>query len=126
MTFHDGDLCLADSAITHTILKEKKYFEYLTLTKAIVTKILCPSDMNKGFRRANILLPNNTKLDIKDALHSPESRRNLLTFKDIRVNDYHIEIIDEDKKNIFILFHVFRARSLYLENYLLSFLEFTI
>jgi hypothetical protein len=107
MTFHDGDLCLADSAITHTILKEKKYFEYLTLTKAVVTKILCPSDMNKGFRRANILLPNNTKLDIKDALHSPESRRNLLTFKDIRVNDYHIKIIDEDKKNISLYYFMY-------------------
>jgi hypothetical protein len=63
--------------------------------------------MNKGFRRANILLPNNTKLDIKDALHSPESRRNLLTFKDIRVNDYHIKIIDEDKKNISLYYFMY-------------------
>ena len=39
MTFYDGDLCLADNATTHTILKEKKYFEYLTLTKANVTII---------------------------------------------------------------------------------------
>ena len=30
MTFYDGDLCLADSATTHTILKENKCLEYFT------------------------------------------------------------------------------------------------
>jgi hypothetical protein len=53
------------------IYKENKYFEYMTLTKANVTTILGSTYMIKGFRRANILLPNNTKLDIKDALYSP-------------------------------------------------------
>jgi hypothetical protein len=43
----------------------------MTLTKANVTTILGSTDMIKGFRRANILLPNNTKLDNKDALYSP-------------------------------------------------------
>jgi hypothetical protein len=54
--------------------------------------------MIKDSRRANILLPNNTKLDIKDVLYSPEFRRNLPSFKDICANGYHIETIDEDKK----------------------------
>ena len=53
------------------IYKENKYFEYMTLTKANVTTILGSTYMIKGFRRANILLPNNTKRDIKDALYSP-------------------------------------------------------
>jgi len=53
------------------IYKKKKYFEYMTLTKANVITILGSTDMIKGFRRANILLPNNTKLDNKDALYSP-------------------------------------------------------
>jgi hypothetical protein len=51
--------------------------------------------MIKGFERANILLLNNTKLGIKDALYSYESKRNLLNFKDRCANSYHIEIIDE-------------------------------
>ena len=71
MTFHDGDLCLADSATMHTIIKENKYFEYLTLTKANVNTILGLVDMIKGSERANILLPINIKLSIKDALYSP-------------------------------------------------------
>jgi hypothetical protein len=56
MTFHDGDLCLANCATTHTILKEKKYFEYLILTKVNVITISIPTDMIKGSIRANILL----------------------------------------------------------------------
>jgi len=98
MTFHYEDLYLSNSATTHTILKEKKYFEYLTLTKANITTISGPINMIKDSGRANILLPNNTKLDIKDVLYSPEFRRNLPSFKDICVNGYHIETIDEDKK----------------------------
>jgi len=76
----------------------KKYFEYLTLTKVNVTTISGLTDMIKGFSRANILLPNSTKPGIKYALYSPESKRNLLSFKDIHANGYHIETIDEDKK----------------------------
>ena len=71
MTFHDGDLRLADSAKTHTILEENKYLEYLTLTKTNVTTISGPTDMIKGSGKANIVLPNNTRLSIKNALYSP-------------------------------------------------------
>jgi len=69
----------------------------LILTKINVTTISCPIYVIKSFERANILLPNNTKLGIKDALYSFESRRNLLSFKDICAS-YHIETINEDKK----------------------------
>jgi hypothetical protein len=124
MTFHDRDLYVINSATTHTILKENEYFEYLTLTKANVTTISDPTDMIKGCGRANILLPNNKKLGIKEASYSPDSRRNFLSFKDICANGYHIETIDEDKKKTFILSHVFHVRSLYLKNYMLSFMEF--
>ena len=98
MHFHDGDLYLAESTTMHTIRKDNKYFEYLTLTKANFITISSPTNMIKGSRRANILLPNNIKLGTKDALYILESRRNLLSFKDICANGYHIETIDEDKK----------------------------
>jgi hypothetical protein len=98
----------------------------LTLTKANVTTISDPTDMIKGFERANILLPNNIKLGIKEALYSPKSRRNFLSFKNICANGYHIETIDEDKKKkkTFTLSHVFHVRSLYLKNYLFFLMEF--
>ena len=71
ITFHDGDLCLINNATTNKILKGKKYFEYLTLTKANVTIISDSTDMIIESIKANIILPNNTKLSIKDALHPP-------------------------------------------------------
>jgi hypothetical protein len=59
--------------------------------------------MIKAIRRANILLPNNTKQGIKDALYSLESRIYLLIFKVICANNYYIEKIDEDKKQYFYI-----------------------
>ncbi|KAI5313554.1 hypothetical protein L3X38_042730 [Prunus dulcis] len=41
------------------------------------------------------MLPNGTILSIQDALYSSNSRRNLLSFKDIHLNGYHIETKNE-------------------------------
>nr|KYP56371.1 hypothetical protein KK1_002609 [Cajanus cajan] len=49
----------------------------------------------EGSRRANILLLKETKLYIKNALYFSMSYRNLLSFKDIRLNEFHIETNNE-------------------------------
>ena len=90
------ELCLADSATTHTILKDKKYFSQLTLVEANVNTISGPADLIEGSGRANIMLSGGTTFMINDALFSSRSRRNLLSFKDIRRNGYHIETKNED------------------------------
>ena len=41
------------------------------------------------------MLPKGTKLCIDDTLYSSKSSRNLLSFKDIRYNGYHIETNNE-------------------------------
>ena len=89
------ELCLADSATTHTILKDKKYFSQLTLVDANVDTI-SGLDLIKGSRRLNIMLSGGTTFIINDALFSSRSKRSLLSFKDIRRNGYHIETKDED------------------------------
>ena len=81
----------------HNSQGKNKYFEYLTLTKANVTTISGPTNMIKSSGKANIVLSNNTRLSIKNALYSPESRRNLLNFKDIHANGYRIETTNEDR-----------------------------
>ena len=98
MAFHYGDLCLENSATTHTILKKNKYFKYLTLTKANVTIISGPTNIIKDSRKANIVLPNNTRVSMKDTLYSLGSRKNLLSFKDMHANGYHIETTNKDRK----------------------------
>ena len=80
----------------HTILRDKRYFLELTLIKANVSTIYGTTNLVEGSGRANIILPNGTRFHINDALYSSKSRRNLLNFKDIRRNIYHIETMNED------------------------------
>ncbi|KAG2669691.1 hypothetical protein I3760_14G044600 [Carya illinoinensis] len=109
---NNRDICLADSATTHTILKDKKYFQNLTLCKAYVHTISGSSNLIEGFRRAYIVLPNGTKFCIDDALFSSQSRRNLLSFKDIRRNGCHIETINEDKKEHLLITKIISSQKL--------------
>ena len=89
-TFKDnaGDICIPDSGTTHTILKHKKYFSELKPTKAVVNTISGPVDLIEGTGKSSFTLPNGTKFHINDALFSPRSKRNLLSFKDIYIHGY--------------------------------------
>ena len=89
------DICLIDSATTHTIFKNEKYFSHLSMGNINVTTISGSANLIEGFGRAIIILPKGTKLIRNNAMFSPQSRRNLLSFKDIRENDYHIKTFNE-------------------------------
>ena len=89
------DVCLLDSATTHSILRDKNYFSTMTLRKANVHTISGPVEMIDGSGNATIMLPNGTILHIEDALLSTKTKRNLLSFKDVRRNGYTLETIIE-------------------------------
>ena len=78
-----GDLCIPDSGATNTILKNRDYFSEIKPTKAVVKIISGPIDLFKGIGKAKFILPNGTKFIIDEALFSPKSTRNLLSFNDI-------------------------------------------
>ena len=90
------DACLVDCVTTHTILRDKKYFSNLTLVPFNVQTISSPIDLIKGSGRATIVMPNDTKFQIDDVLYSYKSNQNLLSFKDIRRNGYHIETMNHN------------------------------
>ena len=106
------DVCFADCATTHTILRDKRYFLELTLIKANVSTISSTTNLVEDSGIGNIMLPNGTRFHINDALYSRKSIRNLLTFKYIRRNVYHIETMNEDNVIIFTLLPLYLARSL--------------
>jgi len=54
------DTCLADSAPTHTILRNKIYFTSLILEEANVNAISGTTNLIKGSERANIMFPGGT------------------------------------------------------------------
>ena len=90
------DECLVDSGTTNTILKNRKYFYEFHIANANVNTICGTSNLIEGSGKACIVLPKGTHLIINDALYSSRSRRNLLSFKDIRRNGYHLETMNEN------------------------------
>ena len=90
------DACLFYCATTHTILRDNKYFSNLTLVLFNVQTISGLVNLIKGSGRATIVLPNGTKFQIDDAIYSNKSNRNLLSFKDIPRNGYHIETMSHN------------------------------
>lgn len=116
-----GDMCLMDSATKHTILKENKFCLILASIKAKINTISKSINLTKSSRRAIILLKNGTKLCINDVLYSSKFIRNLLSFKDIRNNGYHIEIMSENSTEfIYITINVFKIRLILEKLFVLS------
>ena len=98
-----GDICLADCATTHSILQQKKYFSKLTLAPSNVTTISSLVNLIEGFGRATIILPSGTILHLQDALYSTQFKRNLLSFKDIRWNGYHLETMSDETTEFLLI-----------------------
>ena len=103
MDHSPGDACLFYSATTYTILRVKKYFSNLALVPFNVQTISGLIDLIKGSGRAIIVLPNGTKFQTDDVLYSNKSNRNLLSFKDILRNGYHIETMNDNENEYFLI-----------------------
>ena len=102
-TTSNVDACFADCVTTHTILRDKKYFSNISLVKSNVNTISGPVDLIQGSERATIILPRRTKIHINDALCYAKSKRNLLSFKDIHRNGYHIETMNDDSNEYLLI-----------------------
>ena len=99
----EEELCLVDSCTTDTILRETRYFQTLRKSDENITTITGSGMHIVGTGRATIILPNGTELVIQEALLYPESTRTLLSFKDIRANDLHVETNDDNGKECLIM-----------------------
>ena len=69
------DVCLHDSATTHSILKDKHYFSTMTLCKANVHTISGLVEMTDGSGNATIMLENGTMFHMEDALLSTKTKK---------------------------------------------------
>ena len=97
------------------ILKERNYFSSLIMREANINTIYGCTRLIEGFGRANILLPRGTQFIIKDALFSSKSKRNLLSFKDIRYNGYHIETTNEGNIEYLYITRIIASKKCVLE-----------
>ena len=62
------------------------------------------------------MLPKGTHLEISDALYSPSSKRSLLSFKDIRMNGFHIETKGEGNKEFLQIIEIGQGYKKVLES----------
>jgi hypothetical protein len=92
---HVKDICIPDSGTTHTILKSKKHFTKIFLTKGLINTISCPANLIEGTSNVMFMLPNGTKFVIKNAIYYPKSKRNLLSFNDIYIQGSDTETTTE-------------------------------
>ena len=122
LKMNEDDVCLADYVTTHIILRNKRYFLELTLIKANASTISGTINLIEGSGRANIMLPNGTRFHINDVLYSSKSKRNLLNFKDVYKNEYHIETMNEDNVEYLYITSIISYQKLIMEK--LSTLDF--
>ena len=64
------------------------------------------------------MLPKGTRFHINDALYSRKSIRNLLNFKDIRRNEYHIETMNDGNKECHYITSIVSCKKLVVETLL--------
>ena len=102
MGHKNEDIILIDSATTHTILKDKRYFSHLTIRSASINTIAGNTKLIEGSGRAIIILPKGTKFVINDALYSSKSQRNLLSFKDIPKMGVTLRLCMRKMLNVYI------------------------
>lgn len=94
----DGGICLADITSTHTIIKNKKYFSGLKIKDyaSSISPIFGSAKIIMGSGRVSFSMKRSTKFELSDALHSLESHRILLSFKNTLRNGYHIDTMSID------------------------------
>ena len=91
--------CLLDSGTTHTILKDREFFETLKM-ECISMNTIANSFQAEGHGTALITLGGGNVLRIPDAIYQPSARRNLLALKDLRNNGFHTATADPDEIHI--------------------------
>ena len=84
------------------------------MLEAKVNTISSFANLIEGFEKVNVILPRRTKFTIDNVLFSSQSKRNLLSFKDICCNRYHFE---NDRKNVieylYILYLLSQMKNVY-------------
>ncbi|KAL3683038.1 hypothetical protein R1sor_001060 [Riccia sorocarpa] len=96
----DRSLCIIDSGATHTILNKPCYFKHGFKGKNLSIDTLAGPIRGEGIGHAQVELPNKTIINIPDAIYSSKSPRNLLAFRTLRENGYHLMTGEDVGKDV--------------------------
>jgi peptide/histidine transporter 3/4 len=87
----EAEICFVDNGTTNTILRETRYFQTLTKKSGNIMTIARSNTHIVGTGSATLVLPMGPQIFVKDALLYLDSKRTLLSFKDICANGFHVE-----------------------------------
>ena len=99
----EPETCLVDSAATHSILRETKYFTTLRKRDESILTIAGSNGRIVGSGQATVVLPMGTRIFIQEAFLYPSAERTLLTFKDIRRCGYHLTTTSEGGEEFLLM-----------------------
>jgi hypothetical protein len=99
----EEEICLVDSCITNTILRETKYFQTLTKRMKNILTITGHDTCIVGSEKATIILLMGTQVTIENALLYPNSTGTLLNYRDIHKNELHIVTHEENYKESLLI-----------------------
>lgn len=89
--------------------------EWVHLKNASISTIAGIANLIEGHGQAHILLPKGTHLELSDALYSPSSKRSLLSFKDIRLDGFHVETKGEGNQEFLNIVEITQGHKKVLE-----------
>jgi peptide/histidine transporter 3/4 len=91
---------LLHSATTHTILRDKTFFDLNNLS-TWQTRNLMTMARSNVFRfqegPAKVILPEGTTITCMRAMYSPSAPRSLISYRDVRTNGLHLSTKILDK-----------------------------
>lgn len=98
------DVALLDSASTHTILRDSKYFDFLgcAATWQSCDLVTIAGSRNFKFRegQATIVLPAGFPLRCRKAMFAPNAPRSLISYRDMRANGFHVSTALENDEEV--------------------------
>jgi hypothetical protein len=94
----EEEMCIVDSCVTNSILRETKYFQTLTRRTGNILTIARRDTNIVGSDQATIVLPMGTQVTIENAILYPDSTHTLLSYRDICKNGLHVVTHEENNE----------------------------
>ncbi len=99
----EEEMCIVDSCIINSILRETKYFKTLTKRTGDILTITGCDTCIVGSEKTTIILFIGTQVTIENVLLYLDSTHILLSYRDIHKNMLHIVTYEENNKESLLI-----------------------
>lgn len=96
---------LIDSATTHTILRDRRFFIKKSSTWQTKNMMTMAGANAFCFQEGTVMvkLPAGSIIKCKHGMFAPSTPRSLITYRDVRINGYHLSTVTLNRKEVLVL-----------------------